>query len=62
MPKPTETFLKEYQRLQEERIAAFKEYADDVKSGVFPETRNLVAMDAAEFKEAVEAIEGKHKA
>src|SRR5688500_17418449 len=51
-------FLKEYKRLQEERIAAFKEYADDVTSGRFPEKGHLVAMDEAEFKEAVAGIEG----
>jgi 3-methyl-2-oxobutanoate hydroxymethyltransferase len=53
--------LKEYKRLQEERIAAFKEYADDVKSGRFPEARHLVAMDEAEFKEAVARIESESK-
>src|SRR3954470_6348303 len=34
--KAYRNFLKEYQRLQNERIAAFKEYAADVKSGRFP--------------------------
>jgi 3-methyl-2-oxobutanoate hydroxymethyltransferase len=56
--KAYRNFLKEYKRLQEERIAAFKEYADDVKSGRFPEKRHLVAMDDAEFREAVASIEG----
>jgi 3-methyl-2-oxobutanoate hydroxymethyltransferase len=51
--KAYRNFLKEYQRLQQERIAAFKEYAADVKSGAFPEAKHLVAMDAAEFKKAV---------
>jgi 3-methyl-2-oxobutanoate hydroxymethyltransferase len=50
-------FLKEYQRLQDERIAAFKEYAADVKSGHFPTASNLVEMDGNEFKKAVEAID-----
>ena len=54
-------FLKEHNRLQQERIAAFKEYADDVKNGVFPEAGHLVAMDEGEFKKAVEAIEGNNK-
>src|SRR5436309_2239013 len=53
--------LQEYKRLQQERIAAFKEYADDVKNGIFPESRRLVAMDDAEFKRAVEAIEGDRR-
>src|SRR6185295_13557630 len=50
-------FRKEYQRLQAERIAAFKEYAADVTSGMFPENRNLVSMDKQTLKEAIEAIE-----
>ena len=50
-------FLKEQKRLQAERIAAFKEYAEDVKGGRFPEPRHLVDMDDAEFKEAVARIE-----
>jgi len=56
--KAYRNFLKEYQRLQQERVAAFKEYADDVKSGRFPETHHLVNMDKAAFHEAIEAIEG----
>ena len=56
--KAYRNFLKEYKRLQDERIAAFAEYADDVKSGRFPEASHLVTMDEAVFKEAVEAIEG----
>jgi 3-methyl-2-oxobutanoate hydroxymethyltransferase len=56
--KAYRNFLKEYTRLHQERISAFKEYADDVKSGAFPETRHLVSMDQSEFKKAVAAIEG----
>src|ERR1041384_8010874 len=37
--KAYRNFLKEYQRLQQERIAAFKEYAADVKSGAFPQAK-----------------------
>ena len=51
-------FLKEYQRLQAERVAAFREYADDVKSGRFPGAQHLVAMDEVVFQEAIAAIEG----
>jgi 3-methyl-2-oxobutanoate hydroxymethyltransferase len=57
--KAYRNFLKEYERLQNERIAAFKEYADDVKNGHFPAATHLVAMDEAVFKEAVEAIDGR---
>jgi hypothetical protein len=42
--KAYRNFLQEYNRLQNERIAAFKEYADDVKSGRFPEAHHLVDM------------------
>jgi 3-methyl-2-oxobutanoate hydroxymethyltransferase len=55
--KAYRNFRKEYERLQQERIAAFKEYAADVKSGRFPEAGNLVEMDEAEFKKAIESIE-----
>lgn len=55
--KAYRNFLKEYKRLQEERISAFKEYAEDVKSGRFPGASNLVSMDDAVFKEAIAAIE-----
>jgi 3-methyl-2-oxobutanoate hydroxymethyltransferase len=59
--KAYRNFRKEYQRLQEERVSAFKEYADDVKGGRFPAAGNLVSMDDAAFKEAVEEIERKNK-
>ncbi|MGO8698340.1 MAG: 3-methyl-2-oxobutanoate hydroxymethyltransferase [Limisphaerales bacterium] len=57
--KPYRNFLQEYKRLQEERIAAFKEYAADVRGGRFPEARHLVDMDDEAFKKAVEEIEGR---
>ncbi len=60
--KAYRNFRQEYKRLQEERIAAFAEYADDVRSGRFPDASHLVAMDETAFKEAVEAIEGGGKA
>src|SRR3989442_7305675 len=46
--KAYRNFLQEHKRLRDERIAAFKEYADDVKSGRFPEQHHLVGMDEAE--------------
>src|SRR5687767_1731827 len=55
--KAYRNFLKEYHRLQRERIAAFKEYADDVKGGRFPQASNLVEMDDASFEKAIKAIE-----
>jgi 3-methyl-2-oxobutanoate hydroxymethyltransferase len=43
-------FRAEYDRLQQERIAAFKEFKADVQSGAYPEKRHLVSIDEAEFK------------
>jgi 3-methyl-2-oxobutanoate hydroxymethyltransferase len=57
--KAYRNFRQEYQRLQKERVAAFKEYASDVESGRFPEARHLVAIDEQAFQEAVDLIEGK---
>jgi 3-methyl-2-oxobutanoate hydroxymethyltransferase len=42
-------FAAEYDRLQQERIAAFKEYADDVRSGAYPEKAHLVGIEAVEL-------------
>jgi 3-methyl-2-oxobutanoate hydroxymethyltransferase len=55
--KAYRNFLKEYTRLQEERISAFKEYADDVQTGRFPANANLVSMEENALKEAIAAIE-----
>jgi len=60
--KAYRNFLQEQKRLQEERIAAFREYADDVNSGRFPEERHLVGMQEVEFLEAVAKIEERRKA
>ena len=56
--KAYRNFLNEYRRLQEERVAAFKEYAADVKGGRFPEAQHLISMNEAALQQAVEAIEG----
>ena len=55
--KAYRNFLKEYQRLQNERIAAFQEYAADVQNSRFPGPNNLVSMNDAAFSEAIAAIE-----
>ncbi|MFA3916744.1 3-methyl-2-oxobutanoate hydroxymethyltransferase [Ruegeria hyattellae] len=44
-------FRAEYDRLQTERIAAFREFVADVESGVFPEDEQLVRMDKAELED-----------
>jgi 3-methyl-2-oxobutanoate hydroxymethyltransferase len=55
--KSYRNFRKEHERLQNERIAAFKEYAADVKNGRFPTDANLVSMEDKVLKEVVESIE-----
>jgi 3-methyl-2-oxobutanoate hydroxymethyltransferase len=42
-------FRAEYDRLQQERIAAFKEFGADVKSGAYPEPKHCVAIADDEF-------------
>jgi 3-methyl-2-oxobutanoate hydroxymethyltransferase len=42
-------FAAEFDRLQNERVAAFKEYVADVNSGVYPEPRHLVRMPPDEL-------------
>lgn len=49
-------FAAEYERLQSERVAAFREFAADVRSGDFPEERHLVRMDEAELTEFLRLI------
>ncbi|MGE0008893.1 MAG: 3-methyl-2-oxobutanoate hydroxymethyltransferase [Parvibaculaceae bacterium] len=44
-------------RMQTERVAAYREYIADIRSGAFPEARHLVAMDEAELHRFVEAVE-----
>jgi 3-methyl-2-oxobutanoate hydroxymethyltransferase len=55
--KAYRNFRKEYERLQTERVSAFKEYAADVTNGHFPAAGNLVNMDQGEFHKAIESIE-----
>ena len=43
--KAYRNFAAEYRRLQDERLAAFREYVADVQTGQFPEPCHLVAMD-----------------
>lgn len=50
-------FRAEYARLQEERIAAFREYVADVESGAYPEDRHLVRMSAEELEKFMDGIE-----
>ncbi|MGV3774177.1 MAG: 3-methyl-2-oxobutanoate hydroxymethyltransferase [Verrucomicrobiales bacterium] len=57
--KAYRNFLLEFKRLQNERLDAFREYIQDVKTGGFPQRSNLINMDEKAFQEAVQAIEEK---
>lgn len=54
--KAYRNFLAENRRLQEERIAAFREYVADVKEGRFPERSHLVEMDARLLDEVMRSV------
>jgi 3-methyl-2-oxobutanoate hydroxymethyltransferase len=43
-------FKAEFARLQDERIAAFREFVDEVSTGSFPEERHLVRMSPDELE------------
>ena len=51
-------FRAEYDRLQAERIAAFKEFAADVDSGAYPERRHLVPIEDQEFDAFMNRLPG----
>lgn len=51
-------FAAEHRRLQEERIAAFREYIGDVQAGRFPARENLVEMEAPLLDEVVRSLGG----
>lgn len=57
--KSYRNFRKEYERLQQERIAAFKEYAADVQNGRFPQAQNLISMEESVLKQVTDSIERK---
>jgi 3-methyl-2-oxobutanoate hydroxymethyltransferase len=52
-------FFSEYRRLQSERVAAFREYAAEVSTGVYPARKHLVTIDQdelARFRVEIENI------
>lgn len=50
-------FAAEEDRLQRERVAAFREFADEVVGGAYPEERHLVRMRPEELSRFEEAID-----
>jgi 3-methyl-2-oxobutanoate hydroxymethyltransferase len=55
--KAYRNFLEENRRLQQERIAAFREYIADVQGGRFPEKSHLVEMDDATLQRVIADLE-----
>jgi 3-methyl-2-oxobutanoate hydroxymethyltransferase len=52
-------FAAEYDRLQAERIAAFREYIADVESGAYPEDKHVLKMEPSElslFRAQMDAV------
>ncbi|MES0209931.1 3-methyl-2-oxobutanoate hydroxymethyltransferase [Mesorhizobium sp. M0028] len=52
--KTYRNFAAEYARLQQERIAAFKEFVADVGSGAYPQPQHNVAIAEAEYRQFLE--------
>jgi 3-methyl-2-oxobutanoate hydroxymethyltransferase len=55
--KTYRNFRAEYERLQRERIAAFKEFRADVDAGAYPEEKHLVPIEDREFEAFLGALE-----
>jgi 3-methyl-2-oxobutanoate hydroxymethyltransferase len=51
-------FAAEFDRLQNERVAAFKEFVVDCASGAFPEDRHILHMNDAELRAFLKGIGG----
>lgn len=55
--KAYRNFAAEYRRLQDERLAAFREYIADVNEGRFPERGHLVEMEAKLLDEVTRSVQ-----
>ena len=51
-------FAAEFERLQNERVAAFKEFIDDVHSGAYPAREHTVPIKDGEFEAFVAGLNG----
>src|SRR6185436_3878544 len=54
--KTYRNFAAEYARLQQERIAAFREFIADVSTGAYPATQHAVPIDDGEFEAFARAV------
>ena len=60
--KAYRNFAAEHRRLQQERLAAFREYIADVNEGRFPERGHLVEMEAPLLDEVMRSVGGAQSA
>lgn len=56
--KTYRNFAAEYARLQDERVAAFKEFVCDVEGGAFPQAGHVVGMQDGELEKFLDGISG----
>jgi 3-methyl-2-oxobutanoate hydroxymethyltransferase len=54
--KTYRNFAAELDRLQAERVAAFKEYVADIRSGAYPEKKHMVEIAPAELEKFLAAL------
>lgn len=54
--KTYRNFAAEYERLQQERVAAFREFAEDVRGGAYPAPQHTVPIEPEEFDAFLAAI------
>lgn len=52
-------FAAEYDRLQQERIAAFRELVHDIRSGAYPEAKHQVPIPRSELDRFLSALEAE---
>jgi len=57
--KTYRNFKVEYDRLQQERISAFKELKTDIQDGTYPEPRHIVPIKDDEFNAFLMAVNGE---
>jgi len=60
--KTYRNFAAEFARLQQERIAAYKEFIADVNTGAYPAPQHVVPIDDNEFAEFVARVKAQEKA
>ncbi|HET9906967.1 MAG TPA: hypothetical protein VFQ23_10005, partial [Anaerolineales bacterium] len=57
--KTYRNFRAEYDRLQQERISAFKELIADIQNGTYPESKHIVPIKNDEFNAFMAVVDGR---